>query len=273
MANAHRPHAIRWALLPNAFELPYVEQGDPSGMPVVFLHAYADSWRSFERLLPHLPGSIRALAVTQRGHGDAARPSSGYRVEDFAGDLAAFMDVLDLERVVLVASSSASFTAQRFAIDNPFRALGLVLIGVPWSLRDKRVGPDLVEAVSALGDPVDPGFVRDFVESTVVGPVSRPFLEAMIGESLKLPAHVWKMTLEGLLEAIPPTETGTISVPTLIVWGDRDDFVPRSDQERLAAAIPGSRLVVYGGAGHIVHWEAPERVAADIAAFVGGLKS
>ena len=272
MGNAP-PHAIRWALLPDGLELPYVEQGDPSGTPVVFLHAYADSWRSFERLLPHLPRSIRAVAVTQRGHGDAERPLTGYRVEDFAGDLASFMDAVDFERAVLVASSSASFAVQRFAIDNPLRVLGLVLIGVPWSLRDKRVGSTLVEAVSELSDPVDPEFVRDFVESTVVGPVPHAFLEVMIGESLKVPARVWKATLDGLLNATPPVETGTICAPTLIVWGDRDDFVHRSDQERLAAAICESQFVAYEGAGHVVHWEEPERVAADIAAFVGRLPS
>jgi pimeloyl-ACP methyl ester carboxylesterase len=50
------------------------------------------------------------------------------------------------------------------------------------------------------------------------------------------------------------------------VWGDRDEFLPRSDQEALATAIAGSRLVTYEGTGHAVHWEQPERVAADIVA-------
>ena len=143
-----------------------------------------------------------------------------------------------------------------------------MLVGVPWSLREKAVGSELSRAVLALSDPVDPAFVRDFVESTVFGPVPPAFLEAMICESLKVPAHVWRATLEGLLEAVPPAETGTIAAPTLIVWGNRDDFVSRADQERLVAAIPGSQLVVYEGTGHVVHWEQPQRVAEDIAAFV-----
>ena len=69
----------------------------------------------------------------------------------------------------------------------------------------------------------------------------------MVGECLKVPAHVWKATLQGLLEAVPPTEIATITAPTLILWGDRDEFLPRSDQEALAAAIAGSRLVIYEG--------------------------
>ena len=47
--------------------------------PVIFLHGVSDSWRSFEHVLPLLPPTIRALAITARGHGDSSRPSSGYR--------------------------------------------------------------------------------------------------------------------------------------------------------------------------------------------------
>ena len=64
----------RIAELPDGLRLPYVERGDPAGIPVVFLHGITDSWRSFQLVLPHLPPSIRALALTQRGHGDASRP-------------------------------------------------------------------------------------------------------------------------------------------------------------------------------------------------------
>ncbi|MGH3995042.1 MAG: alpha/beta fold hydrolase, partial [Pseudonocardiaceae bacterium] len=83
---------IKSAALPNGLKLPYVEQGDPSGVPVVLLHAFADSWRSFERVLAYLPRSIHAFAVTQRGHGEAGRPASGYGVDEFAVDVVAFMD-------------------------------------------------------------------------------------------------------------------------------------------------------------------------------------
>jgi pimeloyl-ACP methyl ester carboxylesterase len=51
--------------------LPYV--GSPSGVPAAFLQGFLDSWRSFECVLPCLPQSIHAFAVTQRGHGDADR--------------------------------------------------------------------------------------------------------------------------------------------------------------------------------------------------------
>ena len=59
--------------------------------------------------------------------------------------------------------------------------------------------------------------------------------------------------------------------PTLIVWGDRDALSPRRDQDALLTTISGSRLVVYEGAGHALHWEQPERFAADLVAFAKSL--
>ena len=58
-------------------KLPYVEQGDVTGVPVVMLHGVTDSWRSFEHVLPHLPADIRPISLTQRGHGDAPKTDSG----------------------------------------------------------------------------------------------------------------------------------------------------------------------------------------------------
>ena len=72
----------------------YAEQGDPSGEPIVFLPAYTDSWFSYSRVLPLLPPRYHAYALDQRGHGDSERPACCYSVEDFAGDVVAFLDAV-----------------------------------------------------------------------------------------------------------------------------------------------------------------------------------
>ena len=160
--------------LPNRVKLPYVEQGDPSGIPMVLLHGITDSWYSFEPLLPHLPQSIHAFALSQRGHGDADRPAEGYRFDDFEGDVAAFMDALNIGQAVVVGHSMGRSVAQRFALDYPECTLGLGLVG---SVTTWRGNPGLVElwdsVVSTLTDPIDPGFVREFQESTLARPVRK----------------------------------------------------------------------------------------------------
>ncbi len=191
---------IRSVELPNRVRLQYVEQGDPAGVPVLFLHGVTDSWRSFERVLPHLPESIHAFALTQRGHGDADRPATGYRTRDFAAAVAAFMDALGLERAIVVGHSMGSTNALRFAIDYPERTRGLVLAG---SFATYRGNPAVVElwetGVSTLTDPISPGFARDFQQSTLAQPVPAAFFNTAVRESLKIPAHVWRAAFQGFL--------------------------------------------------------------------------
>ena len=260
---------LRAVDLPGGLRLPYAEQGDPAGSPVLFVHAIGDSWRSFELVLAQLPSSVHAFAPALRGHGDASRPATGYDPRDFAADLAAFMDALALTKAVVVGGSSGGFVARWLALDHPERVRGLVLLGAPAQLSDKPVVAELWEStVSTLTDPIDPAFVRGFGGGTLYERVPQGFVEAMVQESLKVPAHVWKQTYLGLLEDDSLGVLRRIAAPTLIVWGNQDPLLDRVDQERLAGAIPGALFMAYEGVGHVVYWEEPARVARDVAAFV-----
>jgi pimeloyl-ACP methyl ester carboxylesterase len=266
------PVVMKTVEVPNRVTLPFAEQGDRAGMPVILLHGVTDSWRSFERVLPHLPPGLHAFALTQRGHGDAERPETGYRTRDFAADLAGVAHTLGCGPALLVGHSMGSTHALRFAIDYPELTRGLVLVGAFATYKENAELVKLWETgVSPLTDPIDPGFVREFQESTLAHPVPPEFLDAMIQESLKLPARVWRAAFAGFYEDDFAGELDKITAPTLLIWGDRDVLVPRRDQDILLNAIKGSRLVVYEDVGHAVHWEQPVRFAADVAAFAGEL--
>ena len=256
----------RVAELSNGVRLPYVRQGDPTTTPVILLHGLIDSWRVFELVLAELPGETHAIAVTQRGHGDASHPATGYGLHDFATDLERFMDVLGIERATLVAHSSHTFVIERFAIDHPGRTAGLVLIGAPATLRGRPAIAGLLQAVSRLTDPIDPAFLRDFASMTFHRPIAPEFLEKMLRENLKVPARVWREAFPGLLEGDLLSDLHRISAPTVLVWGDLDAIVSLADQRALLEAIPGSTMVVYGGTGHTPQCEEPARFAADVAA-------
>ena len=66
---------IRSITISSGVTLQYAERGGALGIPVVFLHGVTDSWRSFEPILDRLPGTIRAFAITQRGHGNSSKPA------------------------------------------------------------------------------------------------------------------------------------------------------------------------------------------------------
>jgi rifampin ADP-ribosylating transferase len=99
------------------------------------------------------------------------------------------------------------------------------------------------------------------------------YIKDRIRDGLRVPAHVWKAGLAGLTTAVPPSESGTITAPTLIMWGERDELLSLQDGYLLAAAIPSSRLIIYEDTGPLVLWEHPERVATDLADFVTGLST
>jgi non-heme chloroperoxidase len=130
--------------------------------------------------------------------------------------------------------------------------------------------PELAAAMRELGDvpePVTAAYAREFQESTVAKPLHPAQLEAFVQESLKAPPHVWRAAFNGFSELDQGDELHGVRVPTLLVWGDRDALIPRATQDELLASLPESRLEVYEGAGHAVHWDQPLRFARDAAAF------
>jgi pimeloyl-ACP methyl ester carboxylesterase len=259
---------MKTAALATGVTLPFVEQGDPGGLPVIFLHGITDSHRSYQPLLDALPKNFRAFALTQRGHGDASRPADHYRPEDMAADVKAFMDAKGVERAVIAGHSMGSIVARAFAHANPKRVAGLALVGAFSTLHNKQDVLDLCAAVDALADPVGEAFVRDFQVSTIGQPVPDAFLDMVVAESMKLPAFVWRAAFAGLVER-DRTFTGSgVGVPTLIAWGERDVFCLRGDQDALLAALKNARLIVYEGVGHAVHWEVPVRFAADLVSWL-----
>src|SRR5690349_8262214 len=98
--------AVRHVRLATGVSLSYTSTGLGSATPVLLLHAWVESRRSFDRLLPMLPVTVRAIAIDQRGHGDAEKPEVGYSLESLAADVEAFMNAVGISAAVLLGSSS-----------------------------------------------------------------------------------------------------------------------------------------------------------------------
>ncbi|HEU4688311.1 MAG TPA: alpha/beta fold hydrolase, partial [Vicinamibacterales bacterium] len=280
--SAHAPHAHhpdttatatgqKHVVLPDGTRVAYVERGDADGTPVILLHGYTDSLRSYEQVLPYLPSTLRVFAISQRGHGDSAKPEGSYASDVFARDIAGFMDAFGLPRAVIVGHSMGSIVAMRVAVEYPERVQGLILEGAFMPRPANAEVSKFLDEVMTLKDPIDPGFVRDFQKATLAQPVPAEFFEMIVGEAMKVPAHVWRAALQPFRHTDFSGELTKVRVPTLVVWGDRDGFTGRSEQDDLIGAINGSRLEVYAGAGHSPHWEEPQRYAGQIASFVAGI--
>jgi pimeloyl-ACP methyl ester carboxylesterase len=249
--------------------LSYAQQGNVQDDALVLLPGPTDSWRSYQPILGLLPPSLHTVAVSLRGHGDSDKPETGYRIEDYALDVAGLFEALGIQRAVLAGHSGSCLVARRVALDHPERVAGLVLEACPTTLRGHAGLQELVRSVvSGLEDPIRADVVRPFVINTSSDEVSDEFLESLIGEVLKVPARVWRQTFDALLDYDDSADLPRLDAPTLLVWGDADGLVSRNMQNALLRRIPSVELVVYAGVGHTPRWDDPARFSSDVAAFV-----
>lgn len=255
-------------LLKTGVRLRYAYKGDPSGTPVIMLHGYTDSWFSFSRVLPSVDNKYRVYVLDQRGHGDSDRPVGGYAMEQFAADVVAFMDAMNLKQATIVGHCMGSFVAQHVAVQAPERVTKLVLIASATSLRNNTVR-ELQREIEALSDkPMPETFARDFQASTTFQPLPAEFFQSVVKESLKLPTRVWRQVIAEMLAPEADVQLRKIKTPTLILWGDKESLFPRSEQDLLTSELRNSVLKVYPNTGHALHWERPERVAKDLQEFI-----
>lgn len=262
---APRPSSIA---LSTGMRMSYVEQGPAGGHPVIFLHGYSDSWYSYSRVLPILPPEVRGFALSLRGHGDSDRPASGYAMRDLAADVIAFMDAKRLVRATIVGHSMGSIVAQQVALAAPRRISGLVLIGAGRSVHNFAGVDQLTQVIEQLTDPVPEEFIREFQQSTVTVPVPPEFMQAVVAESSKLPARVWRDLLAGMLATTEATSLSRAGIPALVLRGDNDAYALAAEQDSLRALLGGAAFKEYAATGHAPHWERPADFVADLQAFL-----
>jgi len=251
--------------LPNNLTINYAESGGYQEEIVVFLHGYADSWRSYERILKSFPGKYHCLAPDLRGHGDSSKPDCCYGIQDFVHDICLFQDALGIIKSTLIGHSMGSFIAQVFAATYPERVEKLVLISSSCRARGNPILAEIQDDIMNLQDPVEESFIEDFQSPSL--PVPPAFMQSIIAESKKIPARIWKTVFQELVAIDNSDLLDRIKAKSLILWGARDAIFNKDDQNLLYSKIVNSKHIEYD-AGHALHWEIPELVVGDISQFL-----
>jgi pimeloyl-ACP methyl ester carboxylesterase len=263
-----QPH-FDTAALATGVRLRYHEQGDAAGDVLVLVHGWPDSWYSYSRMLAHLPRRYHAFAVDLRGFGGSDRPATGYAIDDLAADVVAFLDAVGAERATLVGHSMGTFVVRSAARLAPARVQRLVLIGSAHTTVND-VLKQVHGLVADLTDPVPVEFAREFQAGTVHRRLPEAFFDGIVAESATLPARIWRATFDAIMAFDDSAALATITAPTLAIWGVHDGLFDRAQQDLLVGAMPDARLHIYPDSGHCPNWEQPDRVVADIDAFVAG---
>jgi non-heme chloroperoxidase len=258
------PTSLHYVRLSNGVTLHFAAQGPKTGPAVILLHGFTDSWFSFSRVLPLLPADTRVIAPDMRGHGDSERPPLGYRLADLAGDVLRLLDALQIPKAVLVGHCMGSFIARKVYELAPERVSRLVLVGGgPVMQTPVMIG--MMAMIDWLTDPVDEKFVREFQMACVHAPVPEPFMEAIIANSRRVPARIWKAVMNGLLDS--QISLSNPQVRTLVLGGRQDAVFSATEQMALARQFPRGELHLIDGVGHTLHWEQPATFVSALVRF------
>ena len=254
--------------LPNGIRLAYVEAGNPNGEPLLLLHGYTDSSRSFSPIVPYL-SRYRLLIPDQRGHGASDAPECCYGSSQFAYDAKLFLDALGVKRAAVAGHSLGSMVAISLAADYPDRVSKLVLIGSTALVPVKR-GDWLYDNAAAVKDRLDPAtqFAKDWHPANQPTPVDPAFAEAVNADLYRIPAHVWRGVLRELSYVPAGRHAADVKAPVLVLSGGKDPLFPAEHHQSLLKAFPHAKAHVFPELGHNPNWEKPEQVAAAMTAFL-----
>jgi pimeloyl-ACP methyl ester carboxylesterase len=264
---------------------------------VVFLHGNLASKDWIELAAPLFPSGVRVIGIDWRGCGDSDRPASlpdytNYSMQQHAQDMLAALDELNISFCHLATHSTGGFIAARmlllqperfgrvFALD-PVTPLGMAFneeqIGV---FRAMMASRDVTRAVMATAastlfvpETLAPNTVPLFREG--LGAI-KAFFEAILEKTFGVAEGIWIGTPVNLNRE---RESGDlkrrmpeIRHPHLVLWGEKDGWIPPADLKRMAEAMPNCRLVTVPGVGHSMNLEQPALYAGYFGAWFGGIR-
>ena len=249
-----------------------------AGSAVVLIHGFASSIYTWKDVIPALAARHDTIALDLPGFGESDRPAD-LSLEDLPRAVIGLMDRLGIERAALVGNSMGGGAAAIVAATAPGRVSRLVLIDAAGFNMEPQGLPGIVRVTTSWAASVlgllpakrlvvesalrqvfhDDSLVTKERVSEYLAPTQRPgSFEALRSFGASLGDHP-----EAVAAALP-----AISVPTLVIWGDDDRWIPLADADRFVAAIKGARKVVVPACGHTPQEEKPAEVARLLLEFL-----
>jgi pimeloyl-ACP methyl ester carboxylesterase len=256
----------------NRIELAYEEHG--KGLPVVFLHAFPLNRTMWAPQVSGLRDRCRVVTVDLRGHGESDAPLWRYSLDLYADDLCGLLDHLGIERAILVGLSMGGYLTFAFHRKFPHR-IGAVV------LADTKAEPDKSEQVAwrfglaQRAHKLGAAAVADEMLPKLLAPASqaRPDLADRV-RAMIMSTPVTGIAGDLMAIAERPDSTPqlrTIACPSLVIVGEQDGLTMPADARRIADGIPGARLEIIPGAGHLSNLEAPDAFNRALRSFLGTL--
>jgi len=243
-----------------------------SGPAIVLGHSFLCDTHMWDAVSPALAERYRVINVDFRGHGGSTAPAP-HTLDDLAADCRAILDREGVTRAVLVGLSMGGMTAMRLALAAPERVAGLVLLDTSADPEppSKRVQYRFMAGLERRFGHI--ALIDAIVPRIMMGATTRRTRreiydrEAARLKQVNVNALYWTSRAVFDRESIA-ARLGEIRCPTLVMVGAEDVATTPAKSRRLAAGIPGARLVELPGAGHLSALETPDAVVRELQTFL-----
>lgn len=254
----------------------YRDDGPRDAPVLVCLHGTFSSLHTWDGWAAELADEYRVVRPDLPGHGlTGPHPEHRYEMAAYVEFLAAFLDELGIEECAIAGNSRGGEVAWQYALDHPDRVSALVLVdsmGFPLEVDDP---------LGLLELPVLPAFLSRLTPRWLV----RRSVRDVYGDPERVPADLVDryhdlLRREGNRDAYVELvrrdadpvhrheELADLDVPTLVLWGEEDYWIPPWFAEKFGDTIPDAEVVTYEDAGHTPMEEFPGRTAADVRRFL-----
>lgn len=258
----------------NGVELEWRERGE--GDAILFVHGFPFNSAMWGNQLAGLPPGWRGIAPDLRGFGASEIGADPvFRMDLLAADLAALLDHLGIERVVLCGLSMGGYVTFEFWRQFGERVRGIILSdtrATADSPDTRRARHHLADRVRAEGpSPVINALLPKLLSSSTTS--SRPGVVSMVRAMMEetAPEAMARALLGMAARADADPLLSTIDVPVLVVVGTEDVITSRGQVEMLARAIRGARIEPIEAAGHLPPLEQPDEFNTHVSQFLAGL--
>lgn len=280
--------------LPTGVSLDVWTGGDASAPPMIFLHGFPESHRTWAGVMDDLGRDHFVVAPDQRGFARSDKPEGvdAYTPDKPVGDLIAIADALGIDRFTLVGHDWGGAIAWMAALQRPDRVARLVIVNAPHPLVFQRTliddpaqraasqyitafrNPEFEKFIERMGIPAffDTSFAKhadpsqaaahkaDYVDEWSQPGAMTGMLNWYRASAVQVPAPGEAVERPAFLDApFPP-----VTQPTLVVWGMGDSALLPCQLDGLDALVPDLKVVRVEDAGHFVTWQRPQAVVAAI---------
>jgi 3-oxoadipate enol-lactonase len=242
-----------------------------TGEPLLLIQGLGYGRWGWDPVVPGLAEHFRVVSFDNRGIGDSDKPPGPYSARELAADAVQVLDEAGVELAHVVGASLGGMIAQELALAAPERVRKLVLCSTTPGGPDSVPMPQQTVALMGRQPKLDPREAMQlFVENALSSQPPAGLVAEIVAYRMATPPNTagWYAQASAGAAHDALARLGAVRAPTLVVHGTADNVVDAGNAPLIAEAIPGARLEVFEGVGHLLPWERPDEFVTLVAEFL-----